>query len=265
MTKLYQVHPDAKIGINVKIDAFASIEEDVIIGDNCWIGSGAIIMKGTRIGDNTKIYPGAVLGAAPQDLKYKGEKTNLEIGNNVTIREYCTINKGTSASNKTVIKDNCLLMAYVHVGHDCVVGNGVILANNATLGGHIEIDDYARIGGMTAIHQFCKIGKHCMLSGGSLVGKDVPPYIKAARYPLSYAGINSVGLRRANLSNETIHHIQDIYRILFVRDLNLKQAVEVIETEIYPSEYRDEILTFIESSNRGVLKGYKSIGGSKNR
>lgn len=265
MTKLYDVHPNAKIGINVKIESFAKIYDDVVIGDNCTIGSGAVIMSGTRIGDNTHVFPGAVLGADPQDLKFKGENTTLEIGSNVTIREYCTLNRGTSANQKTVIGDNCLLMAYVHVGHDCEIGNACILANNTTLGGHIQIDDFARIGGMTAIHQFCRIGKHAMLQGGSLVGKDVPPYTKAARYPLSYVGINSIGLKRFGYDYDQIHHIQDIYRILYVRGHNVKQAVGYIEAEIDVSELRDEILQFIDSSNRGIMKGFRSLNGNKSK
>jgi len=265
MTKLYDVHQDAKIGINVKIESFAKIHEDVVIGDNCTIGSGVVIYPGTRIGDNTSVFPGAVLGAAPQDLKYNGEKTTLEIGSNVIIREYCTLNRGTSANNMTKVGNNCLLMAYVHVGHDCIIGNNCILANNTTLGGHIEIDDFARIGGMTAIHQFCRIGKYTMLQGGSLVGKDVPPYTKAARFPLSYAGVNSIGLKRAGYSYEDIHHIQDIYRVLYVRGNNVKQGQAIIEAEIDVSPFKDEILEFIETSNRGIMRGFRSSNANKSK
>ena len=265
MSKLYNVSPDAKIGINVKIEPFATIQGDVVIGDNCWIGSGAVIMDGVRMGENTKIFPGAIVGAVPQDLKFNGEPSTVEIGNNVVIREYCTINRGTEANMTTKIGDNCLLMAYVHVAHDCVIGKNCILANNATLGGHIEIGDFAVLGGMTAIHQFCRVGKHVMLAGGCLVNKDIPPYTKAARSPLSYAGVNSTGLKRRGFTFDDIHQIQDIYRILFVRGHNFAQAVKFIETEVPASDIRDEILEFVQSSKRGIMKGFKSINGSKNR
>ncbi|MCS6930014.1 MAG: acyl-ACP--UDP-N-acetylglucosamine O-acyltransferase [Saprospiraceae bacterium] len=258
--RLTQVHPKAQIGENVIIGPYTVVEEDVVIGDNCWIGNHVTIMNGTRMGKGCKIFPGAVVGAIPQDLKYKGEYTTLEIGNEVTIREFCTLNRGTQEANRTVIGDRCLLMAYVHVAHDCFIGKSCILANNTTLAGHIHIDDFARLGGMTAVHQFVRIGKHVMISGGSLVRKDVPPYIIAAREPLSYAGVNRIGLRRSKVfSQETIHHIEDIYRILFVRGLSVRKAVAIIEQQIEPSAYRDEILNFIRDSKRGLMKGFRSI------
>lgn len=255
---LRAIHPDAKIGKNVAIGPFTVIEEDVVIGDNCWIGSNVSILNGARIGDNCKIFPGAVVSAIPQDLKYKGENTTLEIGNNVTIRECCTLNRGTVEAGRTVIGDGCLLMAYVHVAHDCFIGKNCILANNVTLAGHITIDDYARLGGMVAVHQFVRIGSHVMIGGGSLVRKDVPPYVMAAREPLSYVGINRIGLHRAKFSREETHHIEDIYRILFVRGLGTRKALTIIEEEIKPSPFRDEIVTFVRDAKRGLMKGFRS-------
>jgi UDP-N-acetylglucosamine acyltransferase len=253
---LANIHPEAKIAENVTIEPFATIYQDVVIGEGSWIGPYVTIMPGTRIGKNCKIYPGAVVGGDPQDLKYRGEYTTTEIGDNNIIRECVTINKGTSAKGKTVVGNNCLIMAYVHIAHDCVVGSNVILVNNTGLAGEVEVDDFAILGGFTAVHQFCHIGKHVMLSGGSLVRKDVPPYIKAGREPLSYAGINSIGLRRRGFSNETITELQDIYRIIFQKGYNNSQALEVIEAEMPASNERDEILLFIKDSKRGIIKGY---------
>lgn len=251
------IHPDAKIGKNSTIKDFAVIEKDVEMGDNCWIGSGAVIMEGTRIGSNCKIFPGAVVGAIPQDLKFDGENSLLKIGNNVTIREYATLNRGTKANNMTVISDNCLIMAYVHIAHDCILHENVILANNVNLAGHIEMGKYSILGGAAMVHQFVNIGAHSMIGGGSLVRKDVPPYVKAAREPLSYVGVNSVGLRRRGYSNKDIHHIQDIYRILFVKGHNTTQALEIIEATINATAYREEILAFIRSADRGVMKSFR--------
>jgi len=213
-------------------------------------------MEGARIGKNNKIFPGAVISAIPQDLKYKGEETIVRIGDNNIIREFVTINRGTKANWETVIGDNNLLMAYCHIAHDCIVGNNCILANAATLAGHIIVDDYAIIGGLVAVHQFVTIGQHTMISGGSLVRKDVPPYTKAAREPLSYVGINSIGLRRRNFSAEKISEIQDIYRHIFLKNNNVSQAVSVIEAEMPATKERDEILSFIANSSRGIMRGY---------
>lgn len=256
------IDPKAKIGQNVHIGPFTLIEEDVVIGDNCWIGNNVTILNGARIGNNCKIFPGAVISAVPQDLKYNGENTTVEIGNNVIIRECCTLNRGTNDKWRTVVGDNCLLMAYVHVAHDCVIANNCILANNVTLAGHIDIDAYARLGGMVAVHQFVRIGSNVMIGGGSLVRKDVPPYVLAAREPLSYAGINRVGLRRAKFNAKDIHHIEDIYRILFVRGLRVSKALAVIEQEVEKSPFRDEIVEFVRKADRGLMKGFRSISGS---
>jgi len=253
---LAYIHPEAKIADNVIIDPFVTIEKNVEIGEGTWIGSNAVIMEGARIGKNCKIYPGAVISAVPQDLKFTGENTVAIIGDNTVIREFVTINRGTKASYKTVVGSNCLLMAYVHIAHDCIVGNNCILANNTTLAGHVEIEDFANLGGLVAVHQFVKIGAHCYISGGSLVRKDVPPFVKAAREPLSYVGVNSIGLRRRNYTNEQIQQIQEIYRYLYLRNLNISQALEYIEKELPVSKERDDIIMFIRNSTRGIMRGY---------
>lgn len=253
---LAYIHPEAKIAESVIIDPFVTIEKNVEIGEGTWIGSNAVIMEGARIGKNCKIYPGAIISAVPQDLKFTGENTVAVIGDNTMVREFVTINRGTKASYKTIIGKNCLLMAYVHIAHDCIVGDNCILANNTTLAGHVEIDEYANLGGLVAVHQFVKIGAHCYLSGGSLVRKDVPPFVKAAREPLSYVGVNSIGLRRRNYTNEQIQQIQEIYRYLYLRNLNISQALEYIEKELPASKERDDIIMFIRNSTRGIMRGY---------
>jgi UDP-N-acetylglucosamine acyltransferase len=259
---LAYVHPQAKVANNVIIDPFVTIEKNVEIGEGTWIGHHATIMEGARIGKNCRVFPGAVISAIPQDLKFDGEETTVHIGDNTTIREFVTVNRGTKASYKTVIGNNCLLMAYVHVAHDCVIGNHVILANAATLAGHIEIDDYAIVGGLAAVHQFVKIGTHSMISGGGMARKDIPPFTKAAREPLSYVGVNSIGLRRRGFSNEQINQIQEIYRIIYRKNYNVSQAVSIIEADVPATPERDEILTFISRSTRGIMKGYTSLGNN---
>lgn len=255
------IHPDAQIGQNVTIGPFTTIDADVIIGDNTWIAPHVSIMNGARIGKNCKIFQGAIVGSIPQDLKFKGERTLLEIGDNTIIREYCTLNIGTTANWKTIIGQNCLVMAYVHVAHDCIIGNNVILANNVTLAGHIEIGNFARLGGMTAVHQFVKIGQDVMVSGGSLVRCDIPPFVTAAREPLSYAGVNRVGLHRRGFTPEQIDNIRDIYRILFVKGFNFTQGVKQVEEQIQESTEKEQILDFLRQSSRGLIKGYKSLNG----
>lgn len=254
---LAYIHPQAKIAENVVIEPFVTIYKDVVIGEGTWIGSNVTIMDGARIGKNCRIFPGAVVSAPPQDLKYKGEPSTVSIGDNTIIRECVTLNRGTALDkNTTTIGSNCLLMAYVHVAHDCVIGNNVIIANSVQLAGHIEVQDFAFIGGASAVHQFVSIGAHSIISGGSLVRKDVPPYTKAGREPLSYVGINSVGLRRRGFTSDQINEIQDIYRTIFLKKLNISKALDIIETEREPTEIRDEILDFIRNSNRGVMKGF---------
>ncbi len=251
---LAYIHPDANLATNVKIDPFSVIHPNVHIGEGTWIGSNVTIMEGARIGKNCRIFPGAVISAVPQDKKFAGEKTTAEIGDNTTIREFVTVNRGTIDKGKTVVGDNCLIMAYCHIAHDCLVGSNVIMSNNTQLAGHITIGDWASIGGMCAIHQFVKIGQHCFVSGGSLVGKDVPPYIKAGRNPLSYGGVNSVGLKRRGFTIQQINQILDVYRIIYNKGLNTSQAIEFIEEEMPASDERDEILTFIRDSGRGSIK-----------
>ena len=251
---LAYVNPQAKVAPTVVIEPFVTIDKNVIIEDGTWIGPNVTIMEGARIGKNCRIFPGAVISAIPQDLKFGGEDTIVRIGNNVTIREYVTVNRGTKASYETVIGDNCLLMGYVHIAHDCVVGNNVIMGGYSALAGHINIDDWAILGGVVAVHQFVHIGAHAFIGGGSGVSKDVPPYTKAARDPLSYVGVNSIGLRRRGFSSELINHIQDIYRTIFVKGYNVSNAVRIIEAEMPATPERDEILSFIANSSRGIMK-----------
>lgn len=253
---LAYVHPQAKVANTAVIEPFVNIEKNVEIGAGTWVGSHVTIMEGARIGKNCRLFPGAVIAAIPQDLKFDGEETIVKIGDNTTIREFVTINRGTKANYETVIGDNCLIMAYAHVAHDCVIGNNVILANAATLAGHIYIDDWAIVGGLAAVHQFVHIGSHSFLSGGAMVRKDVPPFVKAAREPLSYVGVNSIGLRRRGYTTEQIKAIQDIYRLIYVKKNNVSQAVSIIEADFPVSPERDEILSFISKSKRGVMKGY---------
>lgn len=257
---LAYIHPQARIAENVVIEPFVTIYKDVVIGEGTWIGSNVTIMDGARIGKNCRIFPGAVISAPPQDMKYKGEPSTVTVGDNTIIRECVTLNRGTALDkNTTTVGSNCLLMAYVHIAHDCVIGNNVIIANSVQLAGHIEVQDFAFIGGASAVHQFVSIGAHSIISGGSLVRKDVPPYTKAGREPLSYVGINSVGLRRRGFSSEQINEIQDIYRTIFLKKFNVSRALDIIETEREATEIRDEIIDFIRNSNRGVMKGFGSV------
>jgi UDP-N-acetylglucosamine acyltransferase len=252
---LASIHPDAKIGNNVTIEPFAVIEKNVEVGDNSWIGSHVSLMQGTRIGKNCRIFPGAVIGAIPQDLKFEGEETTAEIGDNTTIREYVTVNRGTKDKWKTVVGKNCLLMAYVHVAHDCLLGDNIILANCVNLAGHVEIEDNAILEGLVAVQQFVKIGAHCFITGDSKVRKNVPPFVKAAREPLSYVGINSVGLRRRGLSNEVILQIEDIYRTIYVKGYNVTNALAIVEQEAPASAEKNKIIDFIKSSTNGIMRG----------
>ena len=254
---LAYVHPQAKIARNVVIEPFTTIHNNVTIGSGTWIGSNVTIMEGARIGKDCRIFPGAVISAIPQDLKFEGEDSICEIGDNTTIRECVTINRGTKDRGITRVGRNCLIMAYSHIAHDCFVGDNCIFSNNSTLAGHITVGDYVILSGFVAVHQFCQIGSHAFVAGGSLVRKDVPPYVKAAREPLSYVGINSVGLRRKGFENNKIIEIQDIYRILFQSNLNITQALNKLEIEFPVSDERDEIINFINQSGRGLMKGYK--------
>ncbi len=253
---LAYVHPAAKIAPSVVIDPFVTIDQNVEIGEGTRIGSNVTIMEGARIGKNCTIFPGAVISAIPQDLKFRGEETLAIIGDNTTIRECVTVNRGTAARGKTVVGNNCLLMAYCHVAHDCIVGDNVIMSNATQLAGEVVVDNFAVIGGGTLVHQFCHIGPHVMIQGGALVNKDIPPYVKAAREPIAYAGVNSIGLRRRNFSNEQIREIQGIYRYLYLSGLNVSDAVERIEAELPATKERDEIIMFVRNSKRGIIRGY---------
>lgn len=253
---LAYIHPAAKIAPSVVIDPFVTIEENVEIGEGTRIGSNVTIMAGARIGKNCTIFPGAVISAIPQDLKFKGEDTVAIIGDNTVLRECVTVNRGTAAKGRTVIGNNCLIMAYCHVAHDCVVGDNVIMSNATQLAGEVVVDNYTVIGGGALVHQFCHIGPHVMLQGGALVNKDIPPFVKAAREPISYAGVNSIGLRRRGFSSETIREIQEIYRYLYLSGLNNSDAVERIEAELPATKERDEIILFVRNAKRGIIKGY---------
>jgi len=249
------VHPNAKIGKNVTIEPFAYISENVEIGEGTWIGPNTSIMEGARIGKNCRIFPSAVISAVPQDLKFVGEETTAEIGDNTTIRECVTINRGTNARKKTTVGSNCLLMAYVHIAHDCEIGNNIIIGNSSQIAGEVEIADFAILSGSVLVHQFSKIGSHVMVSGGTKVRKDIPPFVTAAHDPLSYVGLNSVGLRRRKFSSEVINSIADTYRILYSGNFNIPNAIKEIEDKIIQSEERDMILDFIKGSDRGIMKG----------
>lgn len=256
ISNLAYVNAAARIGNNVKIDPFAVIEAGVTIGDDTHVMSHAIIMEGTVIGKNCRIFPGAVIGAIPQDLKFVGEKTIVEIGNYTTIRECVTVNRGTKDKWKTVIGDHCLLMAYTHVAHDCIIGNYVVLANSVQLAGHVEIGDHAILGGLAAAIQFARIGPHTYIAGHTEIRKDIPPFIKAGRTPLSYVGINSVGLQRRGYSQEKINDILDIYRHLYNKGMNTTQALDYIQANFPPTIERNDIIKFIRSSEKGIIRMY---------
>lgn len=254
------VHPDAQIGAAVTISPFSYIDKNVVIGEGTWIGPNVTVFEGARIGKNCQIFPGAVVSAIPQDLKFKGEETTTEIGDYTTLREYVTVNRGTAAAGKTVVGNHCLLMAYVHIAHDCLLGDRIILANNVNLAGHVEIEDFAILEGLVAVQQFIRIGAHSFIAGGSLVRKSVPPFVKAAREPLSYAGVNAVGLQRRQFTPAQINTIQDIYRILYVKGYPLSKAIQLIEAEIPDTPERRQVTAFIKKSeDMGIMKGFRTM------
>jgi UDP-N-acetylglucosamine acyltransferase len=260
ISPLASIHPNAQLGNNVTVDPFAVIHDQAVIGDGSHIMSHAVIMSHSKIGKNCRIFPGAVIGAIPQDLKFIGEETTAEVGDNSTIRECVTINRGTKDKWKTVVGSNCLLMAYAHVAHDCIVGNNVILANGVQLAGHVEIGDYAIIGGLAGAHQFTRIGAHTYIAGHTVIRKDVPPFVKAAREPMSYMGLNIVGLQRRSFKQEEIDTISKIYHLLFVGNHSTSTAVNMIRNEVPDGERKTEILHFIESSRAGIIKRYSKNG-----
>ena len=257
---MISIHPTAivddkaEIDSNVAIGPYSVVQEDVIIGDGCQIGSHVLINAGTRMGKNCRVFTGAVLGTDPQDLKYAGEKTTLEIGDNTTVREFCTLNRGSSHRLKTVVGSQTLLMAYVHIAHDCIIGNNVILANAVNMAGHVTIEDFASVGGMTPIHQFVRIGKHSFIGGGLRVPKDVPPFILAAGEPLTYEGINKVGLSRRGFSSEVMLQMRRVYKLIYRSKLNVSQAVNQIESTMEIIPEIQEIIEFIKASERGIIK-----------
>ena len=252
---LASINPEAKIADDVVIGPFTTIDRNVEIGPGTRIGSNVTILEGARIGSGVTIFPGAVISAIPQDLKFRGEETTAVIGDNTVLRECVTGNRGTAAKGRTVVGSNCLIMAYSHVAHDCIVGNNVIISNATQLAGEVVVDDCAIIGGGSLVHQFCHIGSYIMMQGGALVNKDIPPFIKAAREPISYTGINSIGLHRRGFSAEAIACIQDIYRMIYASGLNVTDAVARVEAEVEPSPERNIILSFIRSSQRGIIRG----------
>ena len=253
INKLTYIHPDAKISENVTIDAFTSVDGDVEIGEGTWLGPNVTIMDGARIGKNCKIFPGAVISAEPQDLKYKGEKTLAIIGDNTIIRESATVNKGTIAKGKTIIGNNCLLMANSHVGHDCEIGNYVILVNSVGLAGEVVVEDFVILGGLVGVHQFVRIGSHAFIQGGSMVGMDIPPFVTAGRNPTKFAGINTIGLRRRGFESEIIRNIQEAYRILYNSGLNNSLAIQKILDEFGEQKEIQRIIDFISTSKRGIV------------
>ncbi len=248
------VHPDATIGEDVNIDPFAYLAGNVVIGSGTWVGPHAVIMDGARIGKNCRIFPSSVISGIPQDLKFVGEETTAEIGDFTTVREGATVNRGTASVGKTVVGTNCLLMALSHIGHDCRVGNHCIIGNTVALAGEVNVDDWAIISAGTLVHQFTHIGAHVMIGGGCKVRTDVPPYIKAERDPLSYLGINTVGLNRRGFDKEQINNIHNMYRVIYQSGLNFSQALEKVEAEFEKSEDRDYIIGFIRNSQRGVIR-----------
>ncbi len=255
MSNLAQIHPDAKIGEGVEIGPFTTIYGDVVIGEGTWIGPNVTIMDGARIGKNCRIFPGAVISAIPQDLKFAGEKTTVEIGDNTTIRECCTLNRGTKDRMTTKVGSNCLLMAYVHLAHDAFVGDNCVIANSANIAGHVTIGNWVVVEGVVAVQQFIEIGDHAFIAGGSLVRKNVPPFIKVAREPLSFIGVNSIGLRRRGYTDEQVSRLEDIYRALFVHNNSLAAGVKQIVETLPESEEKQIVLAFIQRSEKGVIRG----------
>lgn len=255
MSNLAQIHPDAKIGEGVEIGPFTTIYGDVVIGEGTWIGPNVTIMDGARIGKNCRIFPGAVISAIPQDLKFAGENTTVEIGDNTTIRECCTLNRGTKDRMTTKVGSNCLLMAYVHLAHDAFVGDNCVIANSANIAGHVTIGNWVVIEGVVAVQQFIEIGDHSFIAGGSLVRKNVPPFIKVAREPLSYIGVNSIGLRRRGYSDEQVSRLEDIYRVLFVHNNTVVVGVKQIVDSFPDSDEKQIVLAFIQRSEKGVVRG----------
>lgn len=254
ISPLASIHPEAIIGENVEIGPFVFIDKNVVIGNNNKIMPNATILYGSRIGNGNTIFPGAVIGGIPQDLKFKGEETTAEIGDNNVIRENVTVNRGTAAKGKTVVGNNNLLMEGVHVAHDAIIGNGCIIGNSTKMAGEIIIDDSAIVSANVLMHQFCHVGSQVMIQGGSRFSKDIPPYIIAGREPISYCGINIIGLRRRGYSNEAIDNIHNAYRLIYQSGLNTSDALKKIEEELPKTDEVEYIVNFIRNSGRGIIK-----------
>lgn len=255
ISNLAFVHPEAKIGENVTVEPFTYISFNVEIGEGSWIGPNSTILDGARLGKNCKIFPSAVVSGIPQDMKFRGEETTAVIGDGTTIREGATVNRGTASTGTTIVGNNCLIMAYAHIGHDCIIGNNCIVGNSSALAGEVKVHDWAILSAGSMVHQFARIGAHVMLGGGSKVRTDVPPFIKADRDPLSYLGLNNVGLVRRGFEKERIDSIHKIYRIIYQNGMNVSQALDHIEKEIEQTPDRDYILEFIRKSERGIIRG----------
>ncbi len=255
VSSLAFVHPEAILGDNVIVEPFAYVDENTEIGDGTRVMAQATVLSGARIGKNCVIFPHATVSGIPQDLKFKGEDTTAIIGDNTTIRECVTVNRGTASKGFTKVGSNCLIMAYSHVAHDCEINNNVILGNAVQLAGEVEIDDFAILSGGALVHQFSRIGAHVMIQGGSKIPKDIPPYVMVGREPIVYVGLNVVGLRRRGFTSERINSIQEVYRYLYMSGYNVTQAAERIEKELPAGEDRDHILEFIRSSSRGIVRG----------
>ena len=255
ISPLAHVDPAAQLGREVVVEPFAYVGADVVIGDGTWIGPHATVLDGARIGKDCKIFPGAVISGIPQDLKFEGEVTTAEVGDRTVVRECVTINRGTADRHRTAVGSDCLLMAYAHIAHDALLGDHVIVANSGNIAGHVTIEDWAILEGMVGVQQFVTIGQHAFIAGGSLVRKNVPPYIKAAREPLSYIGVNSIGLRRRGFGQDQVLRIEDIYRTIYVQNGNLTQALKIADAELPASEDKDTILQFIAASDKGIIRG----------
>ena len=248
------IDPSAKVGENCEIGPFCFIDKNVVIGDNNVLMPSVTIMEGTRMGNGNTLFPGAVIGAVPQDLKFRGEETTTEIGNNNTIRENVTIHRGTASKGKTVVGSNNLIMENAHIAHDCEVGSGIIMGNSTKLAGEVVVDDNAIISAVVLVHQFCRIGGYTMIQGGSRTSKDIPPFIIGGKEPISYCGLNIVGLRRRGFSPELIENIHNAYRLIYNSNLTVNEAVEQIKEQIPMSREIEYIIEFVTSSQRGIIR-----------
>ncbi len=258
MQEMSFIHPEAKIGKNVEIGPFVYVDKNVEIGDGTVLMPHATVLSGARIGKNVKVFPNAVISAIPQDLKFRGEETTAVVGDNTTIRECATVNRGTASKGTTIVGSDCLIMAYTHIAHDCKLGNHIIIGNASQIAGEVEIDDWAILSGNVLVHQFSRIGSHVIVQGGSRIGKDVPPYITAGRDPLAYVGLNLVGLTRRGFTKEQIGRIQEIYRCIYQSGLNTTQALEKLMNEVADSEEKQIVVNFVKASQRGIIRSILS-------